>query len=85
LLKEAEESKLSFFMSAYTLAIAKGVEPTAEEANAEKRHADVVYKMAQNAARRVYLVEQFTSGNVLDISEGFERDNIAIGNTPFVN
>lgn len=84
LLKEAEESKLSFFMSAYTLAIAKGVTPTDEEANAEKRHADVVYKMAQNAARRVYLIEQFTAGNVLDISEGFERDNIAIGNTPFV-
>jgi len=85
LLKEAEESKLSFFMASYTLAIAKGVTPTAEEQNAETRHADVVYKMAQNAARRIYLIEQFTAGVVLDISSGFERDNIAIGNTPFIN
>lgn len=85
LLKEAEESKMTLFMSSYTLNIAKGVEPTDNEKNAEARHADVTYKIAQNAARRTYLIEQFTAGNILDISDGFERDNIAVGNTPFVN
>jgi len=85
LLKEAEESKLNFFMAAYTLAIAQGVEPSDEAKNAEIRHSDVTYKMAQNAARRVYLIDEFTAGNVLDISSGFERDNIAIGNAPFQN
>src|ERR1035437_9799121 len=74
LLKEAEESKLLFFMAAYNRDIAKGVEPSDDAKNAEVRHADVVYKMAQNAARRVYLIEQFTAGEVLDISSGFERD-----------
>jgi len=85
LLREAEESKLSFFMAAYTLAIAKGETPSDEMVNAEARHADVTYKMARNAARRVELIEAFTAGQVLDISSGFERDNIAIGNSPFQN
>jgi len=85
LLKECEESKTLFFMAAYNRDIAKGVEPSDEAKNAEVRHADVTYKMAQNAARREYLIAEFTAGNVLDISSGFERDNLAVGNAPFQN
>ena len=85
LLKEAEESKLLFFMAAYNRDIAKGVEPSDEAKNAELRHADVTLKMAKNASRREYLISEFTAGNVLDISSGFERDNIAVGNSPFQN
>jgi len=85
LLKECEESKTLFFMAAYTRDIALGVEPSDEAKHAEVRHADVTLKMNKNAARREYLIEQFTAGIVLDISSGFERDNLAVGNSPFQN
>jgi len=71
-------------MAAYTLNVAKGITPSTEESNAEIRHADVTNKLAQNAARRNYLIAQFTAGEVLDISSGFERTVVIPGNEPFI-
>jgi hypothetical protein len=84
--READVSTMNTFVQGYLCAIADGIPATEAQINAYNRQGDVQLKKAKNADNRLLLIEQLTGGNFnIDISAGWNNDNIAPGGYPFSN
>jgi len=84
--KEADVSTMNTFVQGYLCAVAAGLNPTDAQVNAYNRQADVQEKKAKNADNRLLLIAELESGNFnIDISSGWNNDNIAPGGYPFSN
>jgi len=84
--QEADVAVMTTFVLGYLAAIASGLVPTEAQVNAYNRQAYVQQKKSQNAANRIELIRQLNLGNYnVDISLGWERDNITVGGFPFSN
>ena len=83
---EADVNTMNTFVLGYLAAKADGIQPVQAQINAYNRQAYVQAKKAQNAANRIELIKQLNLGNYnIDISSGWERDNITVGGFPFSN
>ena len=83
---EADVNTMNTFALGYLIAKANGLTPTQEQENATTRLADVQMKKNKNAQNRLLLISQLEAGNFnIDISSGWEGDNISLGGVPFSN
>jgi len=83
LLTEAENSKLNYFATGAALTLAQNLPLSEAEQNAMTRHADVQMKMSKNAANADLIISKIIAKENIDISSGWEKDNIAEGGFPF--
>jgi len=84
--EEADVAVMTTFVLGYLAAKATGLQPTEAQVNAYNRQAYVQLKKQQNASNRIELINQLNLGNFnIDISTGWERDNITVGGFPFSN
>lgn len=83
---EADVSTMNTFVLGKLDAFTNGLAPVEAQINASNRLVYVQQKKAQNASNRIELIHQLTLGNYnIDISSGWERDNITVGGFPFSN
>jgi hypothetical protein len=83
---EADVATMNTFVLGYLAAKAEGIDPVESQINAYNRQGYVQLKKAENAGNRIALIAEITNGNYnIDISAGWERDNIKVGGFPFSN
>lgn len=85
LITEAEKEKMDKFTTGYLISISKGLSPDEAQLNAVARHQDVEVKMNRNASNAEGLIGRILLGENVDISSGWEYDNIPVGGFPFSN
>lgn len=83
---QADSETMNTFVLGYLVSKASGIAVTEAQQNAYDRQGYVQLKKAQNASNRIELIRQLSIGNFnIDISSGWERNNIAVGGFPFSN
>lgn len=85
LYQECDINKLSVLMLGYNTSIAKGLTPSEAQVNAYNRQQYIELKIQQNAANADTLIEAINNGQMVDISSGWENDNVPAGGFPFSN
>lgn len=83
---QADSETMNTFVLGYLVSKANGIPVTEAQVNAYNRQGDVQFKKAQNAGTRIEMIRQIGLGNYnIDISLGWERNDIAVGGFPFSN
>lgn len=85
LVTEGETTKLSYLAMNATIRKVAGMQLSETDTNAIARHAEVSEKMLRNAANAELLINKVTANENVDLSSGWEYDNISVGGYPFAN
>jgi len=81
---EADVATMNTFALGFLIAKQGGNTPTSKQINAVSMLEDIQVKKSKNGSNRAMLIEQVKHGNFnIDISSGWERDNIPTLGEPF--